>query len=62
MRWVTKAAFHVDRVTCPWLISKFVDKDAVFGFLSREDSIPPWGGGNRWRRDRIAESVLHGPL
>jgi len=35
-----KAAFHVDRVTCPWLISKFVDKDAVFGFLSREDSIP----------------------
>jgi len=37
MKWVTRWRVHVDRVACPWLISKFVDRDAEFVFV-------PWPG------------------
>lgn len=32
MKWITRANVKVDRVACPWLIRKFVDKDAEFHF------------------------------
>ena len=33
MKWVTRSHVHVDRVACPWLISRFVDSDAEFLFV-----------------------------
>lgn len=33
MLWVTRSHVHVDRVACPWLISRFVDSDAEFIFV-----------------------------
>ena len=33
MKWITRANVKVDRVACPWLIRKFVDKDAEFYFV-----------------------------
>ena len=33
MRWITREKVKVDRVACPWLIRKFVDKDAEFIFV-----------------------------
>jgi len=35
MKWVTRSHVHVDRVACPWLISRFVDSDAEFIFVPR---------------------------
>ncbi len=35
MLWVTRSRVHVDRVACPWLISRFVDSDAEFLFVPR---------------------------
>jgi hypothetical protein len=32
MKWITREHVKVDRVACPWLIRKFVDKDAEFIF------------------------------
>ena len=32
MKWITRERVKVDRVACPWLIRKFVDKDAEFVF------------------------------
>jgi len=32
MKWITREHVKVDRVACPWLIRKFVDKDAEFVF------------------------------
>jgi hypothetical protein len=32
MKWVTRSHVHVDRVACPWLISRFVDNEAEFLF------------------------------
>ncbi len=33
MKWITRAGVKVDRVACPWLIKKFVDKNAEFFFV-----------------------------
>ncbi len=32
MKWITREKVKVDRVACPWLIKKFVDKEAEFVF------------------------------
>src|SRR6266568_5122254 len=49
MKWITRERVKVDRVACPWLIKKFVDKDAEFLFVpadqvmdiaAREGAIP----------------------
>ncbi|MBI5234222.1 MAG: chromate resistance protein [Deltaproteobacteria bacterium] len=33
MRWITREHVKVDRVACPWLIRKFIDRDAEFWFV-----------------------------
>ncbi len=33
MKWVTRSHVHVDRVACPWLISRFIDNEAEFLFV-----------------------------
>jgi hypothetical protein len=33
MKWITRERVKVDRVACPWLIKKFVDKNAEFFFV-----------------------------
>ena len=33
MIWITREKAHVDRIVCPWLIKRFVDKDAEFLFV-----------------------------
>jgi hypothetical protein len=35
MKWVTRSHVHVDRVACPWLISRFVDSAAEFLFVPK---------------------------
>ncbi len=37
MKWVTRAHVHVDRVACPWLITRFVDSDAEFFFVATSE-------------------------
>ncbi len=35
MKWITRSHVHVDRVACPWLITRFVDNEAEFLFAPR---------------------------
>jgi hypothetical protein len=37
MKWVTREKARVDRVACPWLISRFIDRDAIFLFVPAGD-------------------------
>ena len=37
MKWLTRAHVHVDRVACPWLISRFVDSEAEFLFVAKSE-------------------------
>ena len=49
MKWITRSHVHVDRVACPWLITRFIDSSAEFLFVpksvvleiaEKEDAIP----------------------
>ena len=33
MKWVTREKARVDRIACPWLISRFIDKQPTFLFV-----------------------------
>ncbi len=35
MKWLTRSHVHVDRVACPWLILRFVDNEAEFLFVPK---------------------------
>lgn len=37
MQWITRSHVHVDRVACPWLITRFVDNDAEFLFVPKSE-------------------------
>ena len=36
MKWVTRENANVDRIACPWLIKKFIDQEAEFLFVPRD--------------------------
>jgi hypothetical protein len=49
MKWITREKARVDRIACPWLISRFIDRDAEFLFVpadqvmsvaKRDEAIP----------------------
>ncbi len=39
MKWITRSHVHVDRVACPWLITRFVDSEAEFIFVPKSQVI-----------------------
>ncbi len=39
MKWITRSHVHVDRVACPWLITRFIDSDAEFLFAPKSKVI-----------------------
>src|SRR5688500_11859210 len=43
-RWVTRARPKIDRIACPWLIRRFIDRDAEIHYVTAE-----------WVRDVAAE-------
>jgi AraC-like DNA-binding protein len=49
MKWITRERPKIDRIACPWLIKRFIDKDAVFLYVpfdnvmteaERQEAIP----------------------
>lgn len=36
MKWITRERPKIDRLACPWLIKKFVDTEAEFLFVPKE--------------------------
>src|SRR5437588_12706055 len=37
MKWVTRENANVDRIACPWLIKRFVDTNAEFLYVPRDE-------------------------
>jgi hypothetical protein len=37
MKWITRERPKIDRIACPWLIKNFVDANAVFIYVPKED-------------------------
>lgn len=36
MKWITRERPKIDRIACPWLIKRFVDPEAVFLYVPKE--------------------------
>ena len=36
MKWITRERPKIDRIACPWLIKRFVDKEAEFIYVAKE--------------------------
>jgi len=43
MKWITRKNANVDRIACPWLIQKFIDKDAVFIYVAADEVLAAAG-------------------
>jgi hypothetical protein len=39
MRWITRARPKIDRIACPWLIRRFIDRDAEIIFVPADQVI-----------------------
>lgn len=37
MKWITRERPKIDRIACPWLITRFIDKDAEFLYVPSLD-------------------------
>jgi len=37
MKWITRERPKIDRIACPWLIKKFVDQQAEFIYVPKEN-------------------------
>ena len=37
MKWVTREHPKIDRIACPWLIQRFIDRDAEFLYVPAAD-------------------------
>lgn len=37
MKWITRERPKIDRIACPWLIKNFVDQQAEFLFVPKDD-------------------------
>jgi hypothetical protein len=40
MRWITRARPKTDRIACPWLVRRFIDKEAEIVFLPSDEVVP----------------------
>jgi hypothetical protein len=36
MKWVTRERPKIDRIACPWLVARFIDRDAEFLYVPRD--------------------------
>ena len=66
MKWITREHARVDRIACPWLITRFVDPapellfvpaPEVLAVAQREDAVPAVSAGYDAARDRIVAHV-----
>lgn len=50
MKWITRENANVDRIACPWLIRRFIDPDAEFVFVARDQvlAVAEREGGNSY--------------
>ena len=37
MKWITRERPKIDRIACPWLIGRFIDRDAEFLYVRSSD-------------------------
>ncbi|MCL4328234.1 MAG: chromate resistance protein [Candidatus Thermoplasmatota archaeon] len=59
MKWVTREKAKVDRIACPWVISRFVDKNAEFFFVPKEQVLNFARDNNATAFDTPGAELMH---
>jgi len=36
MKWITRERPKIDRIACPWLVARFIDRDAEFIYVPKD--------------------------
>ncbi len=49
MKWVTREKARVDRIACPWLISRFIDKQPTFLFVPKDQVVSAAHSTRSWK-------------
>ncbi|MCL2772209.1 MAG: chromate resistance protein [Oscillospiraceae bacterium] len=39
MKWITRKNVGIDRISCAWLIKRYIDSEAVFDFVDYDEDI-----------------------
>lgn len=39
MKWITRERPKIDRIACPWLIARFIDKNPEFLYVPRDEVV-----------------------
>ena len=37
MKWITRERPKIDRIACPWLVARFIDKEPEFLYVPSSD-------------------------
>jgi hypothetical protein len=40
MKWITRERPKIDRIACPWLIARFIDREPEFLYVPSKDVLP----------------------
>ena len=40
MKWITRERPKIDRIACPWLVARFIDKEPEFLFVAPDQVLP----------------------
>lgn len=59
MKWVTREKAKVDRIACPWVISRFVDNEPEFLFVPREKVLEVAKSENAIPFDTPGAELMH---
>jgi hypothetical protein len=59
MKWVTRENANVDRIACPWLIKRFIDSDAEFLFVPRDEVLEVAARGSAHSYDAPGAEYTH---
>ena len=59
MKWVTRENANVDRIACPWLIRRFIDPEAQFLFVPRDQVLETAAGEDARSYDAPGAQYTH---
>ena len=59
MKWVTREKAKVDRIACPWVILRFVDKEAQFFFVPAQEVLDYAKKNNAIPFDNPGAELMH---
>jgi hypothetical protein len=63
MKWITRERPKIDRVACPWLIARFIDKFPEFVFVPADQVVPQANSTGAIPYDVPSVELTHdGPL